>query len=570
MRTLREIEALLGRLDECVADDLEDQDLDFKEWGDGDKAGFRKAVDWAICMANGGGGVVVFGVVDKVKGRARAIRGVPPEVDVHRLKRAVYDGTDPKLTPVIEEIRVPEGTGRLVVMFVYDGMPPYTDTAGRGLVRVGKDCKPLTGTMRPKLAASWVGEDFTAEIVSGRSQTLISTAAMETLRREAGKQNAPTDLLRLGDEGLLEAVGVRQGGRMTRAALLLGGTEEALRDQVPNYLWTHLRMESDTDYTDRADGNEAIAVALARILDRISANNPIHTVVDGPYHFEYRTYPEVALREAVMNALSHVDHRIPSPILVKQFPKRIEMTNAGGLIGGTTPENILHRAPASRNSCLVGALLRLRLINRSTLGMQRIFSHLLMEGKETPFISDLAGVFRLTFRASPVSAAFRFFVAEESFERGVHLSVDHLLILNRLRVCDEVALNEAARLCHRPEKESAAILAEMERSHGYLERSGEETWRLTTDLGARLTEGEGRTPAQRSLVAGSRVEHALRRSATSGGPSLSNADIRSLTGLDRRQVNRLVHRLEREGKVRIEGHGRAARYAWVESADGGD
>lgn len=569
MKTLREIEALLERLEECVADDLEAQDLDFKEWSGSDKRSFRTAVDWAICMANGGGGVVVFGVADKVKGRKAAIRGVPPEVDVDRLKRAVYDGTDPKLTPVFEEIRVPEGTGRLVVMFVYDGIPPYTDTAGRGLVRVGKDCKPLTGTLRRGIAVSWGGEDYTAEPVPGRPKTMVSAAAMETLRRAAGHENAPADLLRLDDEALLEALGVRRGGRLTRAALLLGGSEEALRDHVPNYVWTHLRMTSDWDYKDRADGNESVAVALGRILDRISADNPIHTVVDGPYHFEYRTYPEVALREAVMNALSHVEHWAPSPILVKHFPDRIEMTNAGGLIRGTTPENILHRAPATRNPCLVGALMRLRLVNRSTVGMQRIFSHLLMEGKEVPYIDDSDDVFRLTIRASPVSAAVRAFVADEFLERGINLTVDHLLFLNRLRDGGEISTSEAARLCQRPERECRAILEQMRESHGYLERSAEETWRLSAETGIRLTDGGEWTPAPSpAVVARMRVEDALKRTATSGDPPLSNADVRRITGLDRRQVNRLIHRLQEEGKVRIEGHGRAARYAWAPSQGG--
>ena len=86
----------------------------------------------AVCMANGGGGTVVFGVADQVQGRDKAILGVPPDIDSNLLKKAVYDKTDPKITPVFEELSVPEGTGRLLLMQIYPGMPPYTDTAGRG------------------------------------------------------------------------------------------------------------------------------------------------------------------------------------------------------------------------------------------------------------------------------------------------------------------------------------------------------------------------------------------------------------------------------------------------------
>ena len=128
MRTVREIEDLLPELDRCIADDLEDQDLDFKEWDEHSlETSISQVVRMAICMANGGGGTVVLGVADKVRGRDRAVLGVPPEVDVNRLKKAVYDRTDPKITPVFEGLIVSEGTGRLLVMQIHPGMPPYTD-----------------------------------------------------------------------------------------------------------------------------------------------------------------------------------------------------------------------------------------------------------------------------------------------------------------------------------------------------------------------------------------------------------------------------------------------------------
>lgn len=73
MRTLQEICTLLDELDHCIADDLEDQDLDFKQWDSKsiDKA-VRTVVQMAICMANGGGGTVVFGVADRVTGRKKS------------------------------------------------------------------------------------------------------------------------------------------------------------------------------------------------------------------------------------------------------------------------------------------------------------------------------------------------------------------------------------------------------------------------------------------------------------------------------------------------------------------
>lgn len=333
MRTFTEIENLLDELNTNNADPLEDQDS------------VRLVIKMAVCMANGGGGTVVFGINDKATGRANAIIGVPPEIDVNRLKKAVYDSTDPKLTPVFQEIIVPEGTGRIIAMQIYPGMPPYTDTSGQGTIRIGKDCQPLTGTLRRSIMVETGETDFTSVEIQESLESLISAAAMERLRLSAAREKAPDDLLRQSDRDLLEAIGLIRNGRLMRAGLLLAGAADSIRTHFPGYVWTHLRMTTDTDYSDRTDGYDAIPIALDRIIDRIMAHNPIATVPQGLFHFEIRTYPEIALREALLNALVHADFRIPGPIMVKQFMDRLEISNPGGLPGGITPGNILRHEP---------------------------------------------------------------------------------------------------------------------------------------------------------------------------------------------------------------------------------
>jgi ATP-dependent DNA helicase RecG len=476
VRSTRELQQLLDELNAQPADALEDQDLDFKEWNSRSLSdAVALVIEMAICMANGGGGSVVLGVSDRAVGRAAAIRGVPPEVDVNRLKKAVYDATDPKLTPVFEDLRVPEGTGRLLAMHIYPGLPPYTDTSGRGKIRVGKDCLPLTGTLRRRIMVETGETDLTAVEVAGSPADHVSASAMEQLRDAAQRERAPEELLRLGDMDLLGALGVLRKGRLTRAGLLLAAKEASIQAHLPGYVWTHLRMRSDTDYSDRADGRTALPVALGRLLDRIMADNPITTVEHGMYHFEYLTYPEVALREALMNALCHADYRIAGPILVKQFAQRIEIGNPGGFIGGISPENILHHAPVARNPQLVDALTRLRLINRSNLGIARMFSAMLIEGKEPPLIDEQGEAVKVVFLARDLSFSFREFVVEES-RKGRLLSVDHLLILQYLLRHPELDTATAAGVCQRRETEIREVLSEMERRFDYLERGGDGTW----------------------------------------------------------------------------------------------
>ena len=570
MRELTEIRSLLDRLDEVEADALETQDLDFKEWPAEPRQAIKLAVDIAICMANGGGGSVVLGVRDRVVGRAQAILGVPPETEIHQLKRDIYERTAPKLTPDIHELHVPEGSGRLLVMQVHGGLSPYTNTAGAGTVRKGNACVPLTGDLREKLMVERGDADFTAAIVPEPAQSLISAAAMERLRDQARQEQAPTDLLRKSDLDLLGAIGVLRDGQLTRAGLLIAGQAEAIGRHLPNFGWTHERMKSATAYDNRADGRDenalALPLALAAIEARINADNPISTIEHGLYHFEYRAYPTIALREALLNALTHLDLRLASPVLVKQYPRRLEITNPGGLVGGITSANILHHPPLARNLQLVQALARLRLVNRSNLGIGRMFEAMLVEGKEPPLIIDEESAVRVVFKRQETARPFREFIAEEG-KTGRTLDVDHLLVLRYLLSHPEIDTSTAAELCQRRDAEMRDILDEMVQIFDYLERGGAgrgSWWRMKPALHRRL-EGLGHAERDQRIdwdVAKTRVLNMLKQRARRGEPGLTNAGIREVTAYDRQQVNRLIHELEAEG-VRMQGHGRGSCYTYI-------
>jgi ATP-dependent DNA helicase RecG len=570
MRELTEVRSLLSVLDTGIADDLEGQDLDFKEWPADERHAVRMAVDAAVCMANGGGGTVVLGVRDRVVGRAQAILGVPESLDPHQLKREIYERTAPKLTPDVLELQVPEGTGRVFVMQVYGGLPPYTTTAGAGTVRRGKDCVPLTGDLRDRLMVERGDSDVTAVPVSEPPESLLSASALERLRDLARQEQAPADLVRKTDLDLLGALDLLRAGKLTKAGLLIAGNAEAIARHLPNYGWTHERMKSATAYTDRADGREtrdlALPLALLALEARINADNPITTVEHGLHHFEFRAYPTVAIREALLNALCHLDLRLASPVLVKQHARKLEISNPGGFVGGITPENILHHPPLARNPLLVHALSKLRLVNRSNLGVGRMFEAMLIEGKEPPLIVDEDSAVRVVFKRQETAAPFREFIADEG-RAGHILDVDHLLVLSYLLRHAEVDTSAAAELCQRRDAEMRDILEDMVQVYGYLERGGSGRgtwWRMKPALHKRLN-GMGHAERNQRIdwdVAKTRVLNMLKQRAKRGELGMSNAEVREVTGYDRQQVNRLIHELEPEA-VQLTGHGRGARYAFT-------
>ncbi|MFO1191592.1 MAG: ATP-binding protein [Rhodoferax sp.] len=106
----------------------------------------------------------------------------------------------------------------------------------------------------------------------------------------------------------------------------------------------------------------------------------------------------------------------------------------------------------ARNPLLVQALSRLRLVNRSNLGVGRMFEAMLIEGKEPPLIVDEESAVRIVFKRQETSAPFREFIADEG-KAGRVLDVDHLLVLRYLLSHAETDTAVAAELCQRREAE---------------------------------------------------------------------------------------------------------------------
>ncbi|MCZ2106382.1 MAG: ATP-binding protein [Burkholderiales bacterium] len=124
-----DILALLAQLDDAIADAVESEFLDFKP-SLGPKEDLKVACEYAVCFANAAGGVVVFGVADKQRGRAQAIVGTHGH-DVDVFKRGIYDGTRPGIEAEVLELSVPEGTGKLLIVRVPEGQQkPYGTAAG--------------------------------------------------------------------------------------------------------------------------------------------------------------------------------------------------------------------------------------------------------------------------------------------------------------------------------------------------------------------------------------------------------------------------------------------------------
>jgi ATP-dependent DNA helicase RecG len=470
--TNAEILALLDRLQYQAADDLESQWLDFKPWTD-PKDDMRVAVEYAVCFANADGGVVVFGVADKTKGRAAAIHGAK-NYNLDTWRRGICDASRPNLYVVVEELGVPEGTGKLLLVRVPKGTnPPYGTAQGLFKKRVGKNCMPLDGQNFLHARVSSGAVDWSGQPAEGVQVEELDPVEIVRARNLLRGLNQESPLLKVREKEFLTGLGAVRGGKVTHTGLLLFGRERMLTERSPQHQVHYVYQTVPT----AVSRNDSFRCGLLNVLEQIEQAfsgpaNPEHELSVGLLKLRIPAFSLDTVREAVLNALTHRDYLDPGEVLIRHTPRELVVTSPGGFLANITPKNILRAEPISRNRTLAEAFEKLRLVERAGTGRQRIFVPLLSYGKRMPeYESDGTRVTLHIFDGSYDERMAK--LVAQWRAKGREIDLDGLLILTYLR--DHAFINtfSASELLQLPRSDVRRILDQFAHpSTGILERRG--------------------------------------------------------------------------------------------------
>ena len=467
-----DILALLDQLHSFVADDLESVWVDFKPW-EGPKDSMRVAVEYAACLANAEGGVIVFGVADKQRGRAQAIHGAKG-YDLDTWRRGIYDATRPNLSVEVEELAVSEGTGTLLIVRVPKGPnPPYGTAEGLFKLRVGKNCMPLDaqGFLKTQIATGAV--DWSGAPASDACIPDLDPVEIARARAILQRISPESELLRLEDRTFLEGIGALRGGEITNAGLLLFGRRDVLSHRCPQHQVHYVHEISDTQIAR----NDSYQYGLLNILERIEQAftgpaNPEQELSAGFFKIRIPAFPLEVVREAVLNAVTHRDYSNPGEILIRHTSRELVVVSPGGFIAGITPRNILRHEPVSRNRILAQALEKLRLVERAGIGRRRIFIPMLSYGKRMPqYETDGSQVTLRLFNGS-YDQRMAALVAKWK-QQGREIDLDGLLVLSFLRQNAFIDTISASELLQLPKEPARMVLNQLTMPRtGILERRG--------------------------------------------------------------------------------------------------
>ncbi|HEX8409560.1 MAG TPA: ATP-binding protein [Thermoanaerobaculia bacterium] len=534
MTTVAEIDAWLE------AD--EDEHLEFKEAQF--QLDFQTLLEYCIALANERGGKLVLGVTDR---RPRRVVGSSAFPAIAKTTASIHDSLHMRVD--VEELQHPDG--RLVIFHVPQrplGAP--LQHRGRYLMRSGQQLVAMTQEQLQAIFAEAIG-DFTGEICHGATPADLDPDAIERFRASWIRKSGNEDLRALDPNHLLSDAGLIVDGSITVAAVILLGSDRALDRHLPQaeviFEW---RQRATIAYDDRRELRRGAFLFLDELWELVNLRNTRQHFRDGLFVLDIATFNELAVREAILNAVTHRDYRAAGSVFVRQFGERIEIESPGGFPIGVTADNVLFRQ-VPRNRLLAETLAKTGLVERSGQGVDRMFETAIREGKPLPDFSQSDPYHVLVSLDGTIQdPAFLRFLERVADEGTYSFATADLFVLDHVRHGQPVPPELQARLHRLVEND---IVERFGRGRGV-------KYILSRRFAAFLGDPASYT-RERGLDRATNKELLVRHIVLQGTVGCSLSEVAQvLPQLTTEQVRTLLKELKQEQRVHSVGKTRSARW----------
>ncbi|MBK8015060.1 MAG: putative DNA binding domain-containing protein [Deltaproteobacteria bacterium] len=521
----------------------EDEHLEFKEANQ--RFDFELLVKYGCAFANEGGGRIILGVSDQ---RPRRVVGSQAFEDLQRTKLGLIE----RLRLRVEAWELQHEEGRVLVFAVPSrpvGVP--IEYNGAYWMRGGESLVPMTSDQLKRIFDE-AQPDFSAEVCPGAALVDLDPKAIAEFRRRWAAKAKRDDLANVSDERLLRDAELLVDGGTTYAALVLFGEHRALGKSLAQseIIFEYRSQEASISSQQRKEFRAGFFSWFDELWRLIDSRNDLYSYQEGLFRYDLPAFNEAAVREALLNAVSHRDYRLAGSIFVKQFPAKLQVTSPGGFPPGVTAENIVFKQ-APRNRRIAEALGRCGLIERSGQGADRMFGAAIREGKLPPSFSGTdAYQVAITLHGKVQDESFLVFLERLTQERQATLHIDDLLVLDAIHRQLDISDNL---------KERIPPLVEL----GALERVGRGRG-VRHLLAPRYYKAIGKPGAytrKRGLDRDTNKALLLKHVKSTGSEGCPLGDLLEvLPGLSRAQVQTLLREMTRDGIVHPIGLTRAGRW----------
>ena len=310
-----------------------------------------------IAMANTNGGTIYIGVDDD----GIAIGLAHPDHVIQQVTNSARDAIMPDITMFLHYETISVKDTQIVAIHTQRGTarPYYLKAKGMRpegvFIRQGTSSVPASETAIRQMIKETDGDNY--EDMRSLTQSLTFRTATEAF----AQQNLELAEAQMKTLGILDADGI-----YTNLGLLLS-------DQCPHILKAAtFGGEDQQNFQDRREFTGSLLKQLDDAYAYLELRNQTHATFEGLKRIDREDYPDVALREALLNAIVHRDYAFSAGTLIGVYTNRIEFTSVGGLVHGILLEDVLMGISVCRNQKLANVFYRLKLIEAYGTGIRKI------------------------------------------------------------------------------------------------------------------------------------------------------------------------------------------------------
>ena len=397
----------------------------------------REIVETVSAFANTRGGTILIGVHNNGD-----VLGVTIGKDtLESLTNTIQQQTDPKVFPSLTTLK--EGNKTVIVLKVDESPIQPVLVNGKGFKRIGRSNHLLSSAEVANLALqsrglSWdagpAGEMGVSDLDPSAVRRVLLTASRE--RNLAINSDAPL-------EEVIEKLGLKTDGQLTRAAILLFGKEPQRFLRQSEVRVARFKGIEPIHFIDMKVIEGRLIEQREAIMEFIQRHMSMAAEIKGLEREERWEYPLPALREAVTNALCHRDYRDAGNVQVRIFDDRLEVWNPGTLPPELSLEALrrTHRS-YPRNQLIARAFFLIKFIEQWGTGTLRMIEACKEAGLPEPEFAEISGAFVVTFRKSKLTREY--FLELGLHERQVR-AIEYIRQHGRMTNRDYVRLVNVSR-----------------------------------------------------------------------------------------------------------------------------
>jgi len=348
----------------------------------------EQIVKTVIAFCNHNGGKVVVGVADSGE-----IVGVPVgeiQKAMEFLDQAIYDAAHPTIIPRIYAQRF--GEQSVLIIEVSSGMSkPYFRKSegldGGTFIRLGRSTMRATPDIIEELRWQSNGINFeTLPNYRGTKEDIDLEAVQYFLDHRKNQAHAECN------ESILRAYSLlvleHSKCYATNAALLLFGKKPQFFLTEAMIICTHFQGIAGREAIASVDCDGTLFNQFKQAYSFITSRLYKSFKIRGPKREERLEIPEVAIREALLNAIIHRNYHIKGPTKVSIYDNRVEIFNPGSFVGPFDPNNLKTGITCLRNPIICKVFREAGYVEKLGTGLIAIFDSYEERNLAHPYILE--------------------------------------------------------------------------------------------------------------------------------------------------------------------------------------